>query len=150
MRSLAWKIARHQLERDHGSRDIHGRSRAAAGFQIRLSRILAQLRAARQPLRADVSGEGAAAAIIEEKLSAAQIALASAAGVTLDALSDSETAAPGEGFAVTVTRRWTRLAVLLWLASIALKLPLLTLSAFPSRRTVATPLAIPWTMAFGT
>ncbi|HEX7252664.1 MAG TPA: PIG-L family deacetylase, partial [Thermoanaerobaculia bacterium] len=67
-----------------------------------LSRILAQLRAAREGLRTDLPGEGAAAAIIDEKIAASQTAVASAAGVTMDALSDAETAAPGEGFAVTV------------------------------------------------
>ncbi|HEY6928678.1 MAG TPA: PIG-L family deacetylase [Thermoanaerobaculia bacterium] len=87
-----------------------------------LSRILAQLRAAREGLRADLPGEGAATAIIDEKIAAAQTAVASAAGVTMDALSDAETAAPGEGFAVTV-QVWNSGREALPVRSVALRSP---------------------------
>ena len=67
-----------------------------------LATIVAELRAARKGID-DKSPEGAnAAATLEEKLQAAENALAAAAGVTLDAVSDRETAPQGESAVVTV------------------------------------------------
>jgi LmbE family N-acetylglucosaminyl deacetylase len=60
------------------------------------------LRAAQSLLASASSEEPAAAAILDEKLAAGETALAAAAGVTIDALAEAETAAPGESFAVTV------------------------------------------------
>jgi LmbE family N-acetylglucosaminyl deacetylase len=87
-----------------------------------LSKALGQLRAARESLRAELPGEAAAAAILQEKIAAAQTALASAAGVTLDALADSETATPTEGFAVTV-QIWNAGREALAVRSVALESP---------------------------
>ena len=67
-----------------------------------LTKALGQLRSAREALRTETPGEAAAAAILEEKIGAAEIAVASAAGVALDALAEAETAPPGDSFAATV------------------------------------------------
>jgi LmbE family N-acetylglucosaminyl deacetylase len=63
-----------------------------------LATILEQLHAARGVLAA----EAPAAAILDEKIEAAQTALAAAAGVALDAVAENETAAPGDAFSVTL------------------------------------------------
>ncbi|MEO8189776.1 MAG: PIG-L family deacetylase [Acidobacteriota bacterium] len=60
--------------------------------------ILTDLRAARAALAADAG----AAAVLDEKISSAESALAAAAGIALDALADRETATPGETLSVTV------------------------------------------------
>ena len=64
-----------------------------------LGRIVEDLRSARAEV---TEANGGVAALLEEKSSAAEAALAAAAGVTLDALSEVETAAPGDLLAVTV------------------------------------------------
>ncbi len=63
-----------------------------------IAALLEELRGA----RALYSADGAGAAVLDEKISAAQTALAAAAGVALDALADRETASPGDSVAVTV------------------------------------------------
>lgn len=63
-----------------------------------IAAMLEDLRAARSLVR---SGDGGSAALIDEKTAAAEAALAAAAGVTLDATAESETACPGESFATT-------------------------------------------------
>ena len=64
-----------------------------------IASMLADLRAARA-LMEDSPG---ARMIADEKITAAEAALAAAAGVSLDALADSETACPGESFPTTVS-----------------------------------------------
>lgn len=67
-----------------------------------LASILDELRAARELVSTD-SAEGAnAAATIEEKISAAEAAVACAAGLTMDALAETETVTPGEAVPVTI------------------------------------------------
>ncbi|MGE5277663.1 MAG: PIG-L family deacetylase [Acidobacteriota bacterium] len=63
-----------------------------------IARMLADLRAARNLVR---PGDGAAAALLDEKTAVAEAALAAAAAVTLDAVSEGETACEGESFATT-------------------------------------------------
>jgi hypothetical protein len=63
-----------------------------------LARILSELRAARALVEA---GDGGAVMLLDEKIALAEAALASAAEVTLDAISAREIAAPGEAFEVT-------------------------------------------------
>ncbi len=63
-----------------------------------LAKVLSNLRAARGLVR---DGDGGTAMLLDEKLALAQNALAGAAGVTLDAVSERETAAPGESLEVT-------------------------------------------------
>ncbi len=65
-----------------------------------LARILSELRAARATVE---NGDGGAAMLLDEKIALAQAALASAAEVTLDAISTREIAAPGEAFEVTAS-----------------------------------------------
>ena len=65
-----------------------------------LARILSNLRAARSQVR---DGDGGAAMLLDEKIALAEGALASAAEVTLDAVSAREIAAPGEAFEVTAS-----------------------------------------------
>jgi len=65
-----------------------------------IAELLADLRAARQLVRPE---DGGTAALLEEKTSAAEGALAAAAGLTLDALADGETACAGDSFATTVS-----------------------------------------------
>jgi LmbE family N-acetylglucosaminyl deacetylase len=67
-----------------------------------LSAVVTRLRGIRQGLRTDAPQESAVAALLDEKISAAETALASAAGVALDAVSETETACPGDSFTVTV------------------------------------------------
>ena len=64
-----------------------------------LAAILKDLRAARAGVRRE---DGGVAMLLDEKISAAEQALAAAAGVTLDAYTDREVACPGEGFPVSV------------------------------------------------
>ncbi len=68
-----------------------------------LSAALRDLRAARALVHGDAAEESAAAAILDEKIEAAETAAAAAAGVAADALADAETAAPGGAFTVTVS-----------------------------------------------
>jgi LmbE family N-acetylglucosaminyl deacetylase len=68
-----------------------------------VSAALRDLRGARQLVHADVAEEAAAAAILDEKIEAAETALAAAASVAVDALADAEIAAPNGSFAVTVS-----------------------------------------------
>ena len=65
-----------------------------------LARILSELRTARSLLQ---PGDGGAPMLLDEKIVLAEAALASAAEVTLDALSAREIAAPGEAFEVTAS-----------------------------------------------
>jgi LmbE family N-acetylglucosaminyl deacetylase len=65
-----------------------------------LARILSELRTARALLQ---DGDGGAPMLLDEKIALAEAALASAAEVTLDALSAREIAAPGEAFEVTAS-----------------------------------------------
>ena len=65
-----------------------------------LARILSELRAARALVE---NGDGGTAMLLDEKIALAQTALASAAEVTLDAISAREIAAPGEAFEVTAS-----------------------------------------------
>ena len=65
-----------------------------------VARAVADLRAARALVR---EGDGGTAMLLDEKLALAQSALAAAAGVTLDAISDRETAAPGESLEITAS-----------------------------------------------
>jgi LmbE family N-acetylglucosaminyl deacetylase len=67
-----------------------------------LSAVVGKLRATRQSLRTEIPEEAATAALLDEKITAAETALASAASVTLDAVAETETACPGDSFAVTV------------------------------------------------
>jgi LmbE family N-acetylglucosaminyl deacetylase len=62
--------------------------------------ILADLSAARELAR---SGDGGTAALLEEKIAAAEAALAASAQVTLDAISEAETASGGETLPVTAS-----------------------------------------------
>ena len=62
--------------------------------------MLADLRAARSEAG---PGDGGAAMLIDEKTSAAEAALAAAADVTIDAITETETACPTESFAATVS-----------------------------------------------
>jgi LmbE family N-acetylglucosaminyl deacetylase len=67
-----------------------------------LATILSDLRAARAvPVSASPAG-AAARAILDEKISVAEAALACAAGVAVDALAESETAIPGETLPVAI------------------------------------------------
>lgn len=63
--------------------------------------LLEEQRAARAMVRDDSAP--AAAALLDEKIAFAEQALATAAGITLDALADRETAAPEESLEVTVS-----------------------------------------------
>ncbi len=65
-----------------------------------VAKAVADLRAARALVR---DGDGGTAMLLDEKLALAQGALAAAAGVTLDAISDRETAAPGESLEITAS-----------------------------------------------
>jgi LmbE family N-acetylglucosaminyl deacetylase len=65
-----------------------------------VAKVVANLRAARALAR---EGDGGTAMLLDEKLALAQSALAAAAEVTLDAISDRETAAPGEAVEVTAS-----------------------------------------------
>ncbi len=71
-----------------------------------IAALLEDLRGARAFLAGDSgagrAGSGGAGAVLDEKISAAENALAAAAGVALDALADRETASPGETVSVTV------------------------------------------------
>ncbi len=62
--------------------------------------ILADLREAKA---LSAAGDGGFTSILEEKIVAAEAALAAAAGVALDAISESETAHPGEAFTTTIS-----------------------------------------------
>jgi LmbE family N-acetylglucosaminyl deacetylase len=64
-----------------------------------LATILRELRTARTAVRPE---DGGTAMLLDEKITAAEQALAAAAGVALEAWTDREVAAPGEGFAVSV------------------------------------------------
>ncbi len=65
-----------------------------------IAAMLADLRAARSEAG---PGDGGAAMRIDEKTSAAEAALAAAADVTIDAITETETACPTESFAATVS-----------------------------------------------
>ncbi|HEY7113277.1 MAG TPA: PIG-L family deacetylase [Thermoanaerobaculia bacterium] len=65
-----------------------------------ITAILADLRAARAEAE---TADGGAGMLIEEKIAAAEEALAASAGVVLDALAETETASPTESFATTVS-----------------------------------------------
>ena len=67
-----------------------------------LSAVVGKLRTVRQSLRMEIPEEAATAALLDEKISAAETALASAASVALDAVAETETACPGDSFAVTI------------------------------------------------
>jgi LmbE family N-acetylglucosaminyl deacetylase len=73
-----------------------------AALTTDLAGVLGKLRAVRQSLRTDVPDESATAALLDEKIAAAETALSSAASVTIDAVAETETAAPGDSFSVTV------------------------------------------------
>jgi LmbE family N-acetylglucosaminyl deacetylase len=69
-----------------------------------LAAALEELRAARTLIQPDESaGEAASAAFLDEKIAIAQTALAAAAEVTVDAITDRETAAPGDSFDVKIS-----------------------------------------------
>jgi hypothetical protein len=69
-----------------------------------LSVALEELRAARALVQSDESaGEAAAGDFLDEKIALAETALAAALEVTVDAVADRETAAPGEPLEVDVT-----------------------------------------------
>src|SRR5262249_55579769 len=65
-----------------------------------IASMLQDLRAARALER---DSDGGARMSPDEKTAASEAALAAAAGVTLDAVSENETACPGEGFPTTVS-----------------------------------------------
>ncbi len=65
-----------------------------------LARILSELRGSRALVE---DGDGGAAMLLDEKIALAEAALASAAEVTIDAVSAREIAAPGEAFEVSAT-----------------------------------------------
>ena len=67
-----------------------------------IAAILEDLRAARALLSGDSPASVAAAAVLDEKIAAAQTGLAAAAGLVLDALADVELAAPGDTITATV------------------------------------------------
>jgi LmbE family N-acetylglucosaminyl deacetylase len=68
-----------------------------------LATAVTELRAARAIVPADGDGgDAAAAALIDEKIALAETALATAAEITVDALADRETAAPGDPLEVKV------------------------------------------------
>jgi LmbE family N-acetylglucosaminyl deacetylase len=67
-----------------------------------IAKILEELRAARGELAPDRPSGANAAATLDEKIRAAETALAAAAGVAVDALADTERASPGEPVPVTV------------------------------------------------
>ena len=66
-----------------------------------LAAALGELRAAREFVRTDT--DAATVAFLDEKIGLAETALATAAGVTLDAVTDRETGAPGESFDIKVS-----------------------------------------------
>lgn len=68
-----------------------------------LSACLEELRAARALVSGRAGHEVGAAMLLDEKISAAETALSVAAGVSLDALAERETASPGESFSVTTS-----------------------------------------------
>ncbi len=68
-----------------------------------LSACLEELRAARALVKDDTGNEAGVAMLLDEKISAAEAALAAAAGVSVDALADKEAASPGESFSVTAS-----------------------------------------------
>jgi hypothetical protein len=68
-----------------------------------IATILKDLRAARAKLSANSSEGANASATFEEKIHAAESALAAAAGVVLDAVSDREAVPPGESVTVTTS-----------------------------------------------
>ena len=70
---------------------------------VPIATILQELRAVRNGLAKDSPQGANASATLEEKIHAAESALASAAGVTLDALCDREMLPPGESASVTVS-----------------------------------------------
>ncbi len=65
-----------------------------------IAAMLRDLRAARALAR---DGDGGAPVLLDEKVAAAEGALAAAAGVSLDAIAETETSSPGESFAVTAS-----------------------------------------------
>ncbi|HEX9287750.1 MAG TPA: PIG-L family deacetylase [Thermoanaerobaculia bacterium] len=68
-----------------------------------LAMVVTELKAAREIVPTDgEGGDSAAAALLDEKISLAESALATAAEVTVDALADRETAAPGDTLEVKV------------------------------------------------
>jgi LmbE family N-acetylglucosaminyl deacetylase len=94
------RLARAQaLARD--TRDKVSASNLAA-TAAPLSAILEDLHAARALLRGGSAASEAAAAVLDEKISAAQTGLAAAAGLVLDALADVELAGPGDTITATV------------------------------------------------
>jgi LmbE family N-acetylglucosaminyl deacetylase len=75
-------------------------SPAALGEAVApIASMLGDLRAARA---LGAAGDGGFRLIVDEKIAAAEAALAAAAGVTLDAVAEDETARPGDAFAATV------------------------------------------------
>jgi LmbE family N-acetylglucosaminyl deacetylase len=69
-----------------------------------LASALEELTAARTLVHpAEGAAEAAAAAFLDEKIAIAETALAAAAGVTVDAITDRETAAPGDPFDVKIS-----------------------------------------------
>ena len=68
-----------------------------------IATILSELSAARGDVRPDENGAGAAAvAFLDEKVALAETALATAAEITVDAVADRETAAPGDPLEVKI------------------------------------------------
>ncbi len=67
-----------------------------------LSTILAELRASRGLVSPESPAGADAAATLDEKIRAAESALAVSAGIAIDALADGETVSPGESLNVTV------------------------------------------------
>jgi len=84
-----------------------------------IAKVISDLRAARGLVR---DGDGGTAMLLDEKLALAQSALAGAAEVTLDAISDRETAAPGESLEVT-TSVWNAGGQSVAVESVALESP---------------------------
>ncbi len=81
-----------------------------------IAAMLADLRASREL----AAGSPGAEILLDEKTAAAEAALAAAAGVTLDAVSETETSSPGEPFATTVSV-WNAGAVRIEVDSVSLR-----------------------------
>jgi LmbE family N-acetylglucosaminyl deacetylase len=88
---------------------------------VPIAAILEDLRAARALLRGE-SSASAAAAVLDEKIAAAQIGVAAAAGLVLDALADVELAAPGDTITANV-QLWNPGSTAVQVESLALASP---------------------------
>jgi LmbE family N-acetylglucosaminyl deacetylase len=86
------------------ARETRGKTTTSgiAGAVAPLTKILADLHAARAVAVASTPAGAATRAILDEKISVAEAALACAADVAVDALAESETATAGESLPVTV------------------------------------------------